>query len=576
MKKRMRFAAMLTSALMLCNTGTTTYAVEELYYFGVGGSETFQTMQVLDDNGTLQYGVMNAFLVDEKTPYYLCTCHIDKYVDQAVLDPETGIPIPDPDNPGFVKYGKVHWIEDQMYLVVPCQDALTYVLRNDIDRTAAAQKAEKIVHKYFPDKKTYEYRAWSYQVFEKNGSARNATVADSLMHELAEAGLISAFYTWGETAKYLKVEHGYLTAYNPNDWLWNQEYDWSAIEAWVKEKHPECQFVCVTDKESDLAIQLGIGRNEYMVNGETFYAVIPPDDIPFPDHYALAMELYNQFGVMPNAYPTRASSENPPLVGQNALAIAGDVNLDCSIDVADAVLVTRYAAEDKEAVITDQGKENADVTHDGNVDDQDAMKILQYIAKKISYEELSADFDPNSVSVPKSTTNDSGSVDNNESENTPTNEVTDSSVLVPIRRTEPKPLTVSEESNKRTCMFREASNEDLALFDDAATVFDRSAYTLICAEISGDFSDAMIVKCISKEGICRTLIAFPYDLNNSAGPHTITYLLAFPKELNIHAEQFQAIWDGLLGTKTVTPQEEFQVLLSDASESIPYISLDRP
>ena len=127
-------------------------------------------------------------------------------------------------------------------------------------------------------------------------------------------------------------------------------------------------------------------------------------------------------------------------------------------------------------------------------------------------------------------------------------------------------------------MFREASDEDLALFDDAATVFDRSAYTLICAEISGDFSDAMIVKCISKEGICQTLIAFPYDFDNPAEPHTISYLLAFPKKLNIHAEQFQAKWNGLFatksGTKIVTPQEEFQVLLSEASESIPYISWD--
>ena len=67
---------------------------------------------------------------------------------------------------------------------------------------------------------------------------------------------------------------------------------------------------------------------------------------------------------------------------------SGDANCDDFCDVADAVLVARFTAEDKEAVMTDQGRENADVTHDGNVDDQDALKILQFIAKKISYEDL--------------------------------------------------------------------------------------------------------------------------------------------------------------------------------------------
>ena len=69
----------------------------------------------------------------------------------------------------------------------------------------------------------------------------------------------------------------------------------------------------------------------------------------------------------------------------------GDANCDGSIDVADAVLIARFAAEDREAAMTDQGKENADVNHDGSTDGQDAARILQYIAKRISYEELTAE-----------------------------------------------------------------------------------------------------------------------------------------------------------------------------------------
>ncbi len=66
----------------------------------------------------------------------------------------------------------------------------------------------------------------------------------------------------------------------------------------------------------------------------------------------------------------------------------GDANCDGSIDVSDAVLISRFAAEDREATMTDQGRQNADVTNDGNVDGQDSTKILQYIAKKISLEDL--------------------------------------------------------------------------------------------------------------------------------------------------------------------------------------------
>ena len=57
------------------------------------------------------------------------------------------------------------------------------------------------------------------------------------------------------------------------------------------------------------------------------------------------------------------------------------MTLDCSIDVSDAVLTARFCAEDREAVITDQGKQNADVNGSGNVDLDDVTAILRKIAK---------------------------------------------------------------------------------------------------------------------------------------------------------------------------------------------------
>ena len=66
----------------------------------------------------------------------------------------------------------------------------------------------------------------------------------------------------------------------------------------------------------------------------------------------------------------------------------GDVNCDSSVDVADAVLICRFAVADAEAEITDQGRKQADVNHDGTVDAKDSEKLVQYIAKKLTADDL--------------------------------------------------------------------------------------------------------------------------------------------------------------------------------------------
>ena len=137
-------------------------------------------------------------------------------------------------------------------------------------------------------------------------------------------------------------------------------------------------------------------------------------------------------------------------------------------------------------------------------------------------------------------------------------------------RTEPEPFAAPAEPKERTCTFREASDADLAMFADAAAGFDRSAYNLICAEISGAFSDAAITSVRSNGEMYRVMILFPISFGSAAELHTVTYLLAFPKETEVRAEQLQAVWDAVLGTETVTPEEDFRLVLSDLAGSISF------
>ena len=62
---------------------------------------------------------------------------------------------------------------------------------------------------------------------------------------------------------------------------------------------------------------------------------------------------------------------------------AGDADCSGIVDVADAVLIARYNAEDRNAVITDQGRRNADCDGVPGIDGSDVTTVLLFIARII-------------------------------------------------------------------------------------------------------------------------------------------------------------------------------------------------
>ena len=83
-----------------------------------------------------------------------------------------------------------------------------------------------------------------------------------------------------------------------------------------------------------------------------------------------------------------AANNQIRFVSLDTAPLWGDANCDSSVDISDAVLICRFAVSDKEAVISDQGKSNADVTHDGSVSAEDSQKLLRYIAKQLTADDL--------------------------------------------------------------------------------------------------------------------------------------------------------------------------------------------
>lgn len=307
MKKRMRFAALLAAAGMLLGSMPVLPVSAEadsppFYYFGTADAASFQDWTQLIDKGMMREAAAAALKgmgANENTPYYLYTCH------------DTG-------KKGYSDPSE-YMRNDPVYLFVPQEDCLRFVLRDDIDKTAAQTQASAIVKRYFADTEPY-FAAGCCDVAVEDAAMRTAENAEKLMRDLDAAGLISAFYPWGQIFRYIWIEHEYLTAYYPNNWAWkDHDCDWEAVKAWVKEKHPECVIACITDMDSELAKRLAIDKSRFAKSAETVYAVIPPADTAFADHFALAAELYAAFGLCANAYPTPEESEAETAFGKNAL-----------------------------------------------------------------------------------------------------------------------------------------------------------------------------------------------------------------------------------------------------------------
>ena len=75
---------------------------------------------------------------------------------------------------------------------------------------------------------------------------------------------------------------------------------------------------------------------------------------------------------------TETTTTEPEIIASPAMP--GDVDCSSDINVADAVLLARFLAEDKDISVSAQGKRNADCNEDGDTTSDDLTIILEYLA----------------------------------------------------------------------------------------------------------------------------------------------------------------------------------------------------
>ncbi len=83
---------------------------------------------------------------------------------------------------------------------------------------------------------------------------------------------------------------------------------------------------------------------------------------------------------------TTSSSSRP----NNDNYFRGDVDCNGTVNVLDAVMLARIAAEDTDTGVSDQGKRNAETTGDSSVNNADLSKLLKYLANILSERQFNA------------------------------------------------------------------------------------------------------------------------------------------------------------------------------------------
>ena len=183
------------------------------------------------------------------------------------------------------------------------------------------------------------------------------------------------------------------------------------------------------------------------------------------------------------------------------------------------------------------------------------VSVVQNGTKPITETVLQTETKPNTDVADQTTINP------DENETTQAEPIIEQSISVPVLRSEPVFTEANQEAQEVTCKFHEATEEDLRTWGDEAIRFDRSAYKLICATISGCCQDAVIVYGTIMSDDCQLLIAYLNE-HNVSDPIEVRYLMAFPIEMEIQVDNLHTNISQVLGERS------FQALVEECSQSI--------
>ena len=182
----------------------------------------------------------------------------------------------------------------------------------------------------------------------------------------------------------------------------------------------------------------------------------------------------------------------------------GDVNVDRLVNVADAVHLARYVAEDMDASLTRQGSLNADVNQDKDVDSSDSNMLLEILAGVIPHPqdvppEETTDTAAQTTTTDQTTTTEA--VTTTTEESSAETETTVSEETQPVQTVPAAALTVGS----RTLPLGDPAEEVIALPEIAAE------YGALTDKLSLEYNTCMMDFYVYAEDAANTMILFSRD-----------------------------------------------------------------
>ena len=288
----------------------------------------------------------------------------------------------------YIDY-KVYLVGDGgICLVYPYLNQFSFIIQNNVERQTAKDQVSEILLKYYPEYNNQITDVSAEEAFKidcvetneklvytiyDNSTEQIAEKSNNIFSELRAQGLISDFYDCGQIGTFSHVSYGYLTAYPPEiftaDGL-NTPFDEKKVLQYLNDNKIDCNVKFVE-------------RTDEFWGGSGFsdaYCIIPNEPLTFQQHFDLMCQLYKELDLSPLVL-IPATTTNNIIYGNNLLATKGDINLDGSINVSDAVLTARIIAEDATLNLTSTGMNNADVDGDGLLTIHDTATLLRRLAK---------------------------------------------------------------------------------------------------------------------------------------------------------------------------------------------------
>lgn len=310
----------------------------------------------------------------------------------------------------FTKPGEFLYLGSRgMYVVTPLEDYMRFDLREPVDEAEArriGQEIARVLDPYYPgllmsfgggvdvsgsigtfipnspEESDFVYLEglWNrsdglftgFRLHSYRTESNTPEMEAAVLLELARRHLISGFYGWGETANYENLYFGAtpLTEYTvcvpllePDD-----------VQAYLDETHPGYVFEEMGDRGSAI-VTASDGTTQSVEN--KIYQVIPTEELDLKGKLDLMVELYDRFGLI---MPMVTLHEVPETaLGHNALERAGDVTLDCEVDIMDVIALNKQLLG--AATLCDTAAKNADVNASGTPDDTDSLSILKYVVE---------------------------------------------------------------------------------------------------------------------------------------------------------------------------------------------------